>query len=622
MSLLSSFDRAYPTSSRVPLPELQLPSDVPDFDHHLTCLPISPLSAAAAAFFDSHDHHHLHHSTITISHDHNKAALPPFSDPCSGYSSPLSSSSSDSSDSSSYAASPPRFSFDEAAAAAAISTAPPPAFPSSAPSATAVTATTARPPAANANAAPLTLSTTTTTDAPPYYSSYDSDYCPSTRSTSPASSYVHASPKLDQQAFAAATGFDSPPQRHNAHTAQPASYSTFASFNQSASMPYFTEAQQQQLQQGAPMYQRAPAMPLAYETASSPAYMQQAHAQQQQQQYYYNQAIQRQQQQQQQQQQAQRHMYAQQQQAQMSHLQHQQQHQLPQPTPVAVAPAFETTSGTYYFVPSTAINTSLVQAAEPWSVMQEQMHQPRPMMSQPQQQQQQQQVRQQPRQLPAHQTSPVVSAPVAPLSRADSPLAAPLARAPVRDHTISGLTMAASTIYTSRSHSNSPAAHSEVGDLLPTQSDAPPSPKVKAAKATTKSAPKTRAAKRGGRRGAFYSESTGKFETKRFVCPYEDCGRAFSRNFNMQSHLKSHLNIRDFDCPCCPKKFSRRHDRARHCAAVHDMHDLADSLAYPDLDHQSTSTSSHRRSSIASSGDEDREESEFDDDKADSTYRG
>ncbi|GAA5900043.1 hypothetical protein JCM5296_002039, partial [Sporobolomyces johnsonii] len=26
------------------------------------------------------------------------------------------------------------------------------------------------------------------------------------------------------------------------------------------------------------------------------------------------------------------------------------------------------------------------------------------------------------------------------------------------------------------------------------------------------------------------------------------------------------------DCPHCPKKFSRRHDRARHCAAVHDSH--------------------------------------------------
>ncbi|KAM0786969.1 hypothetical protein ACM66B_002387 [Microbotryomycetes sp. NB124-2] len=59
---------------------------------------------------------------------------------------------------------------------------------------------------------------------------------------------------------------------------------------------------------------------------------------------------------------------------------------------------------------------------------------------------------------------------------------------------------------------------------------------------------------------------------KRFMCPQEGCGRAFARNFNMQSHLKSHLDIREFDCPLCPKKFSRRHDRGRHCATVHDYH--------------------------------------------------
>lgn len=59
----------------------------------------------------------------------------------------------------------------------------------------------------------------------------------------------------------------------------------------------------------------------------------------------------------------------------------------------------------------------------------------------------------------------------------------------------------------------------------------------------------------------------------------------------MQSHLKSHLGIRDcasspplsenrpdpdsatpVDCPHCTKKFSRRHDRARHCSAVHNAH--------------------------------------------------
>ncbi|SGY41458.1 BQ5605_C003g02514 [Microbotryum silenes-dioicae] len=620
MSLLSSFDRVYPSSSCLPLSELQLPSEAPDLDHQ--CLPFSPLSAAAAAFFGSHDYHSLQHSTQVDPNLGSNASSPPFSDSCSGY------SSSSASDASSFPDSPPRFSFDADAAAGV--------FSASAPSAAAVnvTASTARARAQNqaahahvhaqahpglssaaGNAASLTTPIATTTDGSSYYSTYDSDYCPSTRSTSPASSFVHASPKLDQQAFAALNGFDLPQARH-AQNAQAESDSTFASRNQSAPMLYYTDAQQQQLQQGAPMYQQASALPFAYANSSSPAYLQQTPAVQQQQQYYYNQAIQRQQQQQQQQ--AQRHMYAQQQQVQMSHMQHQQQqqqpHQVPQQTPVAVAPAFETASGTYYFIPSTAINPSVAHAAEPWSAMPEQMQQPRQMISQAPPQQQQHDVIQQARQLPAHQISPVMSSPVASLSRADSPLAAPLARVPVRDYTISGLTKAASTISTSRSQSNSPVMHSEVDELLPTQSDAPPSPKAKTAKATTttrRAAPKTRTAKRGGRRGAFYGESTGKSETKRFVCLYEDCGRAFSRNFNMQSHLKSHLNIRDFNCPCCPKKFSRRHDRARHCAAVHNMHDLADNP-----DHQSESTSSHRRSALASSGGD-----EFEDDK-DSTYRG
>ncbi|KAM0748056.1 hypothetical protein T439DRAFT_291835 [Meredithblackwellia eburnea MCA 4105] len=75
-----------------------------------------------------------------------------------------------------------------------------------------------------------------------------------------------------------------------------------------------------------------------------------------------------------------------------------------------------------------------------------------------------------------------------------------------------------------------------------------------------------------GRKPGLGGPTTGKNQLKRFVCPHPDCGRAFARNFNMQSHLKSHLGIRDFDCPHCPKKFSRRHDRARHCAAVHDSH--------------------------------------------------
>ncbi|GAA5820151.1 hypothetical protein JCM10212_000264 [Sporobolomyces blumeae] len=74
-----------------------------------------------------------------------------------------------------------------------------------------------------------------------------------------------------------------------------------------------------------------------------------------------------------------------------------------------------------------------------------------------------------------------------------------------------------------------------------------------------------------GKRGST-KRPAKKDQVKRFICPHPGCGRAFARNFNMQSHHKSHLGIREFNCPHCPKKFSRRHDRARHCSAVHDSH--------------------------------------------------
>lgn len=66
------------------------------------------------------------------------------------------------------------------------------------------------------------------------------------------------------------------------------------------------------------------------------------------------------------------------------------------------------------------------------------------------------------------------------------------------------------------------------------------------------------------------SGSKKKDQSRRFNCPHPGCGRGFARNFNMQSHYKSHLGVREYDCPWCPKKFSRRHDRARHCTGVHD----------------------------------------------------
>ncbi|GAA5921095.1 hypothetical protein JCM3775_004090 [Rhodotorula graminis] len=75
-----------------------------------------------------------------------------------------------------------------------------------------------------------------------------------------------------------------------------------------------------------------------------------------------------------------------------------------------------------------------------------------------------------------------------------------------------------------------------------------------------------------GKKGSTKRRPAKKEQVRRFTCPHPGCGRAFARNFNMASHYKSHLGVREFQCPVCPKMFSRRHDRARHCAAVHDEH--------------------------------------------------
>lgn len=75
-----------------------------------------------------------------------------------------------------------------------------------------------------------------------------------------------------------------------------------------------------------------------------------------------------------------------------------------------------------------------------------------------------------------------------------------------------------------------------------------------------------------GKKGSTKRRPAKKEQVRRFTCPHPGCGRAFARNFNMASHYKSHLGVREYQCPVCPKMFSRRHDRARHCAAVHDEH--------------------------------------------------
>lgn len=56
----------------------------------------------------------------------------------------------------------------------------------------------------------------------------------------------------------------------------------------------------------------------------------------------------------------------------------------------------------------------------------------------------------------------------------------------------------------------------------------------------------------------------GPDEDKQFVCLFDDCGKKFTRRYNVRSHIQTHLSDRPFACSYCPKKFVRQHDLNRH----------------------------------------------------------
>lgn len=51
----------------------------------------------------------------------------------------------------------------------------------------------------------------------------------------------------------------------------------------------------------------------------------------------------------------------------------------------------------------------------------------------------------------------------------------------------------------------------------------------------------------------------------RFTCLYKGCMKKFSRKYNIQSHIQTHLSDRPFRCPYCKAGFVRQHDLRRHC---------------------------------------------------------
>ncbi|KAF4589285.1 Metallothionein expression activator [Ophiocordyceps camponoti-floridani] len=54
----------------------------------------------------------------------------------------------------------------------------------------------------------------------------------------------------------------------------------------------------------------------------------------------------------------------------------------------------------------------------------------------------------------------------------------------------------------------------------------------------------------------------------KWTCLFEDCGKKFGRKENIKSHVQTHLNDRQYQCPTCKKCFVRQHDLKRH-AKIH-----------------------------------------------------
>lgn len=72
--------------------------------------------------------------------------------------------------------------------------------------------------------------------------------------------------------------------------------------------------------------------------------------------------------------------------------------------------------------------------------------------------------------------------------------------------------------------------------------------------------------------GKSSSSSTGKrkprvkkdsqSDDEEFQCTY--CDKSFSKNYNLNSHLKAHSSAKPFQCSFCDRSFARNHDKKRH----------------------------------------------------------